>query len=81
MKLLLFLIVVFQRATATHLSQHHQRQFTADAIRPIGFDSWIESNFPIATTKDNSINSNCVNDTMSQIAALRAELPWAVESK
>ena len=79
MKLLLFLILVFQRATRTHSSQHHQQKF-ADAIRPIGFDSWIESNFPIATTEDNSINSNCFNDTMSQIAALRAGLPWAVES-
>ena len=74
-KLLLLLLI---NATFSQ----HQQQLADAAIRPaIGFDWWIESNFPIAIeTNQHSITSNCFNDTLSQIAALRAGLPWAVES-
>ena len=59
-----------------------QQLMTDAAIRPaIGFDWWIESHFPIAIeTNQHSITNNCFNDTLSQIAALRAGRPWAVES-
>ena len=46
--------------------------------------SWINSNFPIAAANSHSIanfSEQCLQDTMTQLAALRDRLPWAVESK
>jgi len=74
-KLMLMLLLLINATSSQH-------QLADAAIRPaIGFDWWIESNFPIAIeTNQHSITSNCFNDTVSQIAALRAGWPWAVES-
>lgn len=50
--------------------------------------SWLNSNFPIHPTEDNNaiiiaanLSEQCLQDTRLQLASLRGELPWAVESK
>ena len=45
--------------------------------------SWINSNFPIAADSYSiaNLSEQCLQDTMTQLAALRDRLPWAVESK
>jgi len=44
-------------------------------------EEWIGSNFPIVADRFLPLSEQCVNDTVSQLAALRNRLPWAIESK
>jgi hypothetical protein len=51
------------------------------SLRKYSDKELIGSNFPIVADRFLPLSEQCVNDTVSQLAALRNRLPWAIESK